>query len=233
MALSNTQMTSAEAARRLGVGVRQVERLLGAGDLTRVGTVGRVALIDAASVHRLHGRGARRGRPWSTETIFAAIELLADGQTERLESTQRSRLRARLRRMDAEDLVRATSGRAEVRRYRASGSFLDRIRQSVTLTGSSAVDDRRDVAGLFGLSSAQRDAVDGYVDRATVQHLVDRYHLVDDAGGNVTLRVADNWKAAGDVADDVVVALDLAESLDVRERSAGLALLSDRLEASA
>ena len=135
--------------------------------------------------------------------------------------------------MDAEDLVRATSGRAEVRRYRASSSFLDRIRQSVTLTGSAAVDARRDVAGLFGLASAQRDAVDGYVDRATVRHLVDLYHLVEDVGGNVTLRVADTWNAVGDVADDVVVALDLAESLDVRERSAGLALLRTRLAASA
>ncbi len=134
--------------------------------------------------------------------------------------------------MDAEDLVRATSGRAEVSRYRASRSFLDRIRQSIELTGSSAVDARRDVAGRFGLASAQRDAVDGYADRATTQHLIDRYHLVEDAGGNVTLRVADCWKASGDVAADVVVALDLAESLDVRERSAGLALLTDRLEAS-
>lgn len=226
-------MTSAEAARQLGIGVRQVERLLNSGELTQVGTVGRVALIDAVSVHRLHGRGARRGRPWSTETILAAIELLTHGQTKRLESTQRSRLRSRLRHMDAEDLVRATSGRAKVRRYRASSSFLDRIRQSVTLTGSAAVDARRDVAGIFGLASTQRDVVDGYVDRATARHLVDRYHLADDAGGNVTLRVADNWNAVGDVADDVVVALDLAESLDVRERSAGLALLRTRLAESA
>ena len=231
MTVAAEQMTSAEAARQLGIGVRQVERLLAAGDITRVATVGRTALIDVASVYRLHGRGVRRGRPWSAETIHAAIELLTDGQTGRLESTQRSRLRSRLRNMDAEDFVRATTRRSDVRRHRASGSFLDRLRRSVTLTGSSAIDASRAVAGRFGLAPTQRDAVDGYVDHATAQRLIDRCHLVDDAGGNVTLRITVDWKAEEDVADDVVIALDLAESLDVRERSAGLGLLRDRLEA--
>ena len=120
MASATETMTSSEAARLLGVGMRQVERLLAAGDLTPVGTVGRAALIDAASVHRPRTRGVRRGRPWSAETSGAAIDLLTAGETGRLGSIERSRLILRLRHLSAEDVVRATRGRASVRRYRAS-----------------------------------------------------------------------------------------------------------------
>lgn len=230
MVSATETMTSSEAARRLGVGMRQVERLLAAGDLTRVGTVGRAALIDATSVHRLGTRGVRRGRPWSAETSSAAVDLLTAGETGRLGSTERSRLISRLRHMSAEDLVRAIWGRASVRRYRASTSFIDRIRQEVTLTGSSAVDADGAIAGQFGLAAAQRLEVDGYVDSATAQQLIARFHLVDDARGNVTLRVTDNEQGGRRIASTVIVALDLAESLDSRERAAALALLRDRLE---
>lgn len=74
--------------------------------------------------------------------------------------------------MSAEDLVRAIWGRASVRRYRASTSFIDRIRQEVTLTGASAIDADGAIAGQFGLASARREEVDGYVDSATAQQLV-------------------------------------------------------------
>ena len=230
MASATETMTSSEAARLLGVGMRQVERLLAAGDLTRVGTVGRAALIDAASVHRLRTRGVRRGRPWSAETSGAAIDLLTAGETGRLGSIERSRLILRLRHLSAEDVVRATRGRASVRRYRASASFIDRIRQEVTLTGSSAIDADGAIAGQFGLAAARHDEVDGYVDSATAQQLIARFRLIEDARGNVTLRVADNEKGGRLVASAVIVALDLAESLDSRERAAALALLRNRLE---
>lgn len=229
MTLSAEQMTSTEAAEQLGVGVRQVERLVASGDLARVGTVGRVALIDAASVYRLREQGVRRGRPWSLDSIRAAIDLLADGATERLETSQRSRLRSRLRAMTAEDLVRATRGRASVSRYRASNSFLDRIRSQVTLTGHSAVDADRATAGVFGLAASRSETVDGYVTEEHAELLAKLYHLAEDAAGNVTLRVVAEQIAAGGIADSVTVALDLAESLNVRERSAGLAVLTERL----
>lgn len=223
------QMTSAEASRLLGVSVRQVERLVATGHLTRVDRVGRSLLIDAASVHRMRARGSRRGRPWAAETTRAATDLLAHGRTERLTQSARSRLRSRLRSMTAEDLVQAMSGRAQVRNFRASGSFLDRLRRSVTLTGTAAVDADRAVAGRFGLATAQRDTVDGYVDADTARRLTDECQLVDDANGNVTLRITDDHPGDRMPADDVTVALDLADSLDVRERSAGLALLRNRL----
>lgn len=223
-------MTSSEAARELGVGVRQVERLVAAGDITRVGTIGRAVLIDTASVHRLRTRGVRRGRPWTVETRLAAIDLLSSGTTDRLGQVERSRLASRLREMTAEDVVRATQGRASARRYRASPSFLALIKQEATLTGASAIDADRGIAGQFGLASATRDRVDGYVDEATDQRLITSCHLVEDARGNVTLRISDALHDGGSIAPVVIVALDLADSLDVRERAAGLALLQGRLE---
>jgi len=221
-------MTSAEAAVQLGVGMRQVERLLVAGDITRVGTAGRTALIDAASVHRLRIRGVRRGRPWACETSYAAIDLLSSGQTRRLGAVDRSRLLSRLRLMSAEDVVRATQGRAEVRRYRASASFIDQIRQVLLLTGSSAINSDSDIAMQFGLAVARRDEVDGYIDMTKVQDLISRAHLIEDAQGNVTLRVVDQKQSVGQLVNAVTVALDLADSLDSRERSAALELLRSR-----
>src|SRR4051812_28953468 len=106
MAVSADQMTSAQAAAALGVSVRQVQRLAESGELTEVARVGGNILLDSHSVHRLAQRGRQRGRPWSIETAWAALELLDFGRTTRLNAAQRSRLRARLRSMDAEEFIR-------------------------------------------------------------------------------------------------------------------------------
>jgi len=229
MAGQGDVMSSAEAGRRLGVSVRQVQRLASNGALTQVGTVGRTKLIDARSVQRVKAQGLRRGRPWSTNAIAAALDLLTHGDTDRVSSVERKRLRTRLAGMSAEDLVRATRARADVRRYRGAASFLDRARKEFALTGAAAIDDDTTVAKEFGLSRSPQDSVDGYVDNRTADKLVRTCHLIEDAHGNVTLRVTtiDSLMTASAVA----VALDLAESLDPRERRAGLTFLRGRLKA--
>jgi hypothetical protein len=196
--------------------------------LTQVGTVGRTKLIDARSVQRVKAQGLRRGRPWSTKAIAAALDLLTHGDTDHLSSVERKRLRARLDGMSAEDLVQATRPRADVQRYRSAASFLDRVRQEVVLTGAAAIDDDTAVAKEFGLSRSPQASIDGYVDSETADSLVRACHLIEDAHGNVTLRVTtiDSLMTTNAVA----VALDLAESLDPRERSAGLTFLRRRLK---
>lgn len=221
------QMGSAEASQQLGVSMRQVQRLTASGTLSQSGNVGRSQLIDAQSVHRLKARGAGRGRPWEAETIAAAIELLTDGQTARLASIARGRLCHRLSGMSAQQLVRATRMRADVRRYRSAVSFLDMVKDAVTLTGSAAIDSDLALARKFGLAGSDRDLVDGYVDEKSVRRIVRECHLAEDADGNVTLRVTTIDALLRTSA--VVVALDLAESLDTRDRSAGLAYLARRL----
>lgn len=228
MVLRGELMSSAEASRQLGVSMRQVQRLTASGALSQSGTVGRVQLIDAASVQRLKTRGAGRGRPWEPETIAAALEMLTDGDTTRLTTVARGRLRQRLSRISADHLVRSTRGRAQVRRYRASTSFLDRLRVAITLTGSAAVGSDPALGRLFGLAGGQREVVDGYVHEKQARRLVRECHLVEDEDGNVTLRVTEIDLLLS--TNVVAVALDLSGSLDVRDRSAGLAFLTRRLQ---
>lgn len=220
-------MTSVEASQQLGVCVRQVQRLASSRALTQIGTVGRTMLIDAGSVQRLRARGARRGRPWSAGTIAAALDLLTDGDTSRLSPVARNRLRARLVGLPAEELVQATHVRAVVRRYRASPSLLDRVRKEVAPTGVAAVDSDPALVKAFGLARSAEPPVDGYVDEKSARALIRASHLVEDEQGDVTLRVTSIDSLL--TTNAVVVALDLAESLDPRARSAGLAYLRKRL----
>ena len=228
MAAQGDVMSSVEAGRQLGVSVRQVQRLASSGALTQVGTVGRTKLIDAGSVQRLQSKGLRRGRPWSTTAIAAAMDLLTHGDTTRLSSVERKRLRHRLAGLSAEDLVRATRSRADVRRYRASASLLGRARKAITLTGASAIDSDSALAKEFGLAQGAHDTVDGYVHSKAADKLIRTCHLVEDSRGNVTLRVTSIDSLT--TTNSVLVALDLAESLDPRERSAGLTFLRQRLK---
>lgn len=235
MELNPSEMTTIAAARVLDVSSRQVQRLAAAGELTEVGRSGGNLLLDANSVHRLADRGRRRGRPWSEETVWAAVDLLQSGHTARLNAAQRSRLRARLRDMDALEFVRLARRRSEVSHYRASSSFLERLREHVTLTGSAAVAEDRAVANLFGLATGNRATVDGYVVRHLVRDYEDEFFLAADLSGNVVLRGTEAAVTADDTvsghrrASETVIALDLAESLDIRERSAGLRVLTEKL----
>ena len=133
------QMSSAEAAAILGVSVRQVRRHAESGELESTGRFGGALLLDPNSIYRLSERGTQPGRPWSEDTAWAAIELLQNGSTNRLDAARRSRLRRRLQHLDAEEFVRMSRRRADVTRFRVSSSFLEAVRANVALTGVSAV----------------------------------------------------------------------------------------------
>jgi excisionase family DNA binding protein len=223
-------MTSDEAARSLGVSVRQVQRLVETGELTGAGRVGRSLLIDTGSVNLLRANGSQRGRPWNQRTVWVALELLSGTISNELTSSQRWHLRERLRGMTSADLVRLSRRRADVHRFRASESFLARVRDEVRLSGAAALSGDAELAREFGLAAAGWSVIDGYVGRGELDRIVSTYHLADDSGGNVVLRVVDDVARVGrgGAAAAVTVALDLAESLDPRERSAGRRVL-DRL----
>jgi hypothetical protein len=221
-------MTSADASHALGVSVRQVQRLVAKGDLEQVGMVGRSVLLSPESVQRLRIRGVRQGRPWQAETIAAALELLSNGRTERLDSVELGRLHGRLKTSTVEQVVQAMRARAEVSRYRSSVSFLPRLGASVAQTGLSAIDADAALASEFGLGQAPGVGIDGYVDEQTAAALIRSCRLIDDPQGNVTLRTTtiDVLHATNPVA----VAIDLVESLDPRARNAGVTLLRNRLQ---
>ena len=87
-----------------------------------------------------------------------------------------------------------------------------------------------DVASRLGL--AETDNVDGYLAASDMDGVVSRHGLIPDDAGAVTLRATSmDLEVVRDMSKRGVVlaALDLAESLDVRERRAGLNALDAAL----
>jgi hypothetical protein len=200
-----------EAAERLGVSTRQVQRLVASGELSHVAR----GYVDASSVDRLLAvRSGGRTRAWSEETAWGAVALLSGLDASWLGESQRSRLRRRLREISVEELVARARDRAVVRRYAGHRSAVGRVRAATVSTHVAA---RR-----LGLADA--NAVDVYLSADTVDEVARGHGLVADAGGAFTLRATTmDMEVVANVvrAGDVLAALDLAESLDVRERSAG------------
>ncbi len=208
-----------EAAERLGVSTRQVQHLVARGELRSLAR----GVVDETSVERL--LAVRRGshtRAWAEPTAWAAVALLSAREAGWLGESQRSRLRGRLRGLGAEELVERARGRASVSRYVAHRSAGDRLR--VELVDTSAAAER---LGLVATS-----AIDGYLEATALKAVVARHGLMRDDRGTVTLRATSlDLDVVRDLvsASDVLAALDLAESLDVRERRAGIDALERAL----
>ncbi|MCG8152767.1 hypothetical protein GUY44_19950 [Pimelobacter simplex] len=172
-------------------------------------------MVDETSVERL--LAVRRGshtRPWAESTAWAAVALLSGRAATWLGESQRSRLRGRLRALGAEELVERARGRAVVSRYVAHRSAGERLRADVVDTSSAAA----------RLGLAATTAIDGYLATTDLQAVVARHGLMRDDTGSVTLRgTSMDLDVVRDLVStgDVLAALDLAESMDVRERRAG------------
>lgn len=103
------ELTVAQAAAQHGRTERFVQLALQTGDLPALRRIGRVTLFDDVAA-TAWSRSLARGRRWSQEVATAALDLLTSGRTERLSSSERSRLRARLRTMSARDIAHAAGG---------------------------------------------------------------------------------------------------------------------------
>lgn len=88
---------------------RFAQQAVQAGDLPALRMVGRTTVVDDIAV-RAWSRSLARGRTWSPEVRDAALDLLSTGTTERLSSSERSRLRRRLRAMTATAIAHASGG---------------------------------------------------------------------------------------------------------------------------
>jgi len=219
-------MTTAVAAERLGVSQRQVQRLIEAGELPATRTAGDAWVVDALAVNAMARTRPARGRPWSPATAWAALWRVSGLEADWLDRRTMRRLDDRLASIDAEEFVHATRRRAVIRRYRASGSFLADLDALVIRTGVRAMELSR-----FGMDQ-DLARVDGYCTVEAGGTLIRDFHLIEDPQGNATLRVVampTTIIEAREVMPVAVIAADLAESLEVRERSAGLRVLGDLL----
>ena len=220
-------MTTAEAGDLLRVSRHQVAALARTGELEIVGRVGNSIILDAASVHRVAQQEHRRGRPWGAPTAWAAVDLLNGRDAPWVGGSQRSRLRSALRGLEPKHLVSMARRRASDRRFRGSRSFLPGIQEALVPSGIA------DIARLEVDVNLSEDhgRVEGYTDPDGVADIVESFLLFPDPGGNVLIHEAAFSKGLSRGPSTALTALDLASSLDVRERSVGLRVL-DRLLSS-
>ncbi|MFC5994487.1 hypothetical protein ACFQE5_09720 [Pseudonocardia hispaniensis] len=209
------ELTVADAAERLGVTTRQVQHLAARGDIQ---TVAR-GLVDATSVARhlaVHATVHRRA--WAEMTAWAAVALLSGVAPEWLGASQVSRLRGRLRSLTAAQLVERARNRARVTRYVGHSRAGDRVAAELVAASRASA----------SLGLADMSGVDGYLPVGDVAGLIRRHGLKRDEEGHVILRAT---SAAIELVEDlaqagpILAALDLAESLDAREREIGRRVL--------
>ncbi len=209
-----------EAAQRLGVTTRQVQHLAAQGDVRALAR----GVIDETSVDRyLAVRRESRRRAWSEATAWGAVALLSGRRADWIGESQRSRLKARLHRLGAGELVGRARGRAAVTRYAGHGSTAARLRAELVDTS----------AATEALGLAATTVVDGYTDSDGIEFLVARHGLIRDESGRFTLRATGmDLAVVAELAQvgPVLAALDLAESLDIRERRHATKALDDALE---
>jgi len=108
-------LSTSQAATELGVTARQVRRSAATGRIVAT-KYGASHVISQRQVQALE-RTTYRGRNWTGAVQKAALDLLATGRTTELSSTERSRLKQRIRTVDVGSLAgQILRGRVSLRR---------------------------------------------------------------------------------------------------------------------
>ncbi|MFE3546012.1 helix-turn-helix domain-containing protein [Nocardia sp. NPDC059177] len=214
-------VTVEEAASALGVSARHARRLVKSGRLAQIAGT----LVDHDSVERyLLSQGQGRTRAWADHTAWGAISLLYGGDADWLGPTQRSRVRRTLRDLtDPIELVARVRNRARPQTFAAHRAALPRLR-SLTLQPN---------VGLLGIVDSGEDRIDGYLAARDRDSLVRSLGLRADPAGDVTLRITEfdfdqvRRLVTGGV---LVAAIDIATSLDPRQRGVGQRAMAEILD---
>lgn len=223
-------LTVAQAAARLGVGPEQVRRLARSGKLP-ARKIGRTLVFDDDAVEGRARLPLKAGRALAPRSAWAGLWLLSAADAGWLTAADRSRLRARLRAWDAERLVAAVRLRADRYDLRVLPTYRDRVLSAdgVVASGMSAAA----AVGADIVAGISADEV--YCTPATLAALRRDLGLSERGETNLVVRVPryDGLPLAGRAhMPAAVVAVDLAESADVRTRRSGLTLLADALTAA-
>ncbi|MFD6142386.1 hypothetical protein [Promicromonospora sp. NPDC060271] len=124
--------------------------------------------------------------------------------------------------MSSTGLVERARNRAKVVRYVGHPAGVERVRAEIVDTSGAAA--------ALGLAAA--NVVDGYVTLDDLNRIAARHGLVREAGGRFVLRATSmDLSVVRELAETatVLAALDLAESLDSRERKVGRATIDRAL----
>lgn len=222
-------LTVEEAAARLGVSAQEVRRLVRTGTLPAQ-RIGRTLVLPDDAVDERARMPVGPGRLLSASTAWATLWELSGEHADWLDRSARSRVTARLRVSDPEQVVAAARERADRRELRVLPAYRDRVptAEGFVASGLSAAD----AVGADIVAAGA--AVEGYCRAGTLERLRRDLGLSDRGEPNVVVRVprfADLPLADRRHMPAAVVAVDLAESSDVRTRRAGLDLLAAALGA--
>jgi len=222
-------LTVDQAAARLGVSAQEVRRLVRTGTLPAE-RIGRTLVLPDDAVDERARMPVAPGRVLSPPTAWATLWELSGEHAGWLDRSARSRLTARLRATDAEQLVAAVRDRADRQELRVLPAYRERV-----LAADGFVPSGLSTADGVGADIVAADApAEGYCSATTLEGLRREFGLSGRGEVNLVVRVP----RFGDLPLDrrqhmpaAVVAVDLAESADVRTRRAGLDLLATALDA--
>lgn len=227
-----------DAARRLAVHPSRVRSLIATGQLQarRIGAQWVVDDVDLEEREGFVAAGAT-SRAMSARIAWAAAALLDGDDPDWLATSERSRLRARLRAHDAKDwqIYRRwlSSRQTAVTCFRVADSDVPALlaRDGVVAAGVSA-------GSAYRLGLGTSGQADAYVSASLLADLVEEFFLIQTGVGNLSLRTVDgDWHLRtawdGRVAARLAVAVDLMDAGDARSRSAGRELLHALLSAAA
>ncbi|UVJ39413.1 helix-turn-helix domain-containing protein [Arthrobacter sp. CJ23] len=221
-------LTVAEVVEKLGITRASVHDLLRSGQLTAVGQAGRTLLIDRSSVERLAAAGTRRGRAWTAKTAWAALALLSGQNPTWISSSEKSRLKSRLRELDANAVCVLARNKDKTIRFRATPDGLTALTDHLIASGASAMRDE-ETADTFGMSGGSGIA-EGYVMAGDARALAEAFGLVEDPDGNAIIHEVEIADAFTEGRVPVAaIAVDLMGSLAARERSAGQRVINELL----
>jgi excisionase family DNA binding protein len=207
------EISTAEAADRLGLNIVTVRRLAADGHLS-ARKVGGVWMIADADIAALNAEPRGRGRRISARSAWAVLDLLSDVIPEDLSRSELQRARVRARHAD-ELSPGELSERARVCRLRGpKGSHRHLLNDSrVVRSGVSAPSDA-------GLGLVVSEELEGYVRGGDLEAIISKYGLrpADRGRADIVLRVPEpRWPfGAAKVAPPAVVAADVLDAGDSR-----------------
>lgn len=224
------EITSRQAAEQLGVTQQRIQTLFAAGDVRGRMVAGRL-VVDSGDIQARLTRRPGRGRPLAARVAWGMLWELSGERAHWLAASERSRIVANIRNLNAEDVVLRVRRRATLHRYRILPTYVDRLAADAACVASGV-----GAASAVGADIVAIGFAEVYTARSTRDRLVKQYAMVEggnDSDVNVNLRVLDDdltfLLSARTRMPSAVVACDLMESPEPRTRRAGTLLLRDLL----
>lgn len=215
------ELTATQVADRLDVTRQHVLGMLRAGRIAGRRLPNGVWLVDSDAVARFELAAQRgSGRSLQSSTAWGLLWELSGLRADWLTESTRARVRRRIRGSSAEELTRAVSSRTTSHRYASANP--ERAQAGLIATGRAAAD----VLEVELLPDNRRVA--GYVRNGTPDDYASTHFMVaDENGPDVIYENTLPVDYDGETMPAAVVAVDLATSVDTRERTIALRVVEE------